>query len=99
VKPTRIPTSEVWKGARVVTFGAPEGMEDKVAAVQAVEDRSGSTGVRRASVRLELEPGDLDKLAAGGHVWISFYGGMLPWSVDVAAPGEIGGVRDAAAGE
>jgi len=34
-------------------------------------------------VRCVLEDGDLDLLAAGGTVWITFWGAMVPWAVSV----------------
>lgn len=57
-----------------------------IAPVEAVIDRAESIGGIRLSVRCALEPGDLEKLAAGGHVWISFYGHMVPFCVDVTGP-------------
>lgn len=44
------------------------------------------TGVRVLSVRCELEPGDLEELQAGGTVWLSFFGAMVPWAATVVAP-------------
>lgn len=87
MRPTPIPDAEVWPGAVRAVFGAPPDAPD-VLPVEALCDSGQDTGLPRASVRLELEPGDLAKLAAGGHVWISFYGGMVPWCVDVKAPNE-----------
>jgi hypothetical protein len=81
MRPTPIPQAEVWPGAVRARFGPPEGMPE-VATVEALVEG------RVASVRLELEPGDLDKLAAGGVVWLSFVGQMVPWSVQVKGPGE-----------
>ncbi|GAA3455889.1 hypothetical protein GCM10018962_77230 [Dactylosporangium matsuzakiense] len=87
MRPTEIPDAEVWPGARRVMFGAPPDMPD-VESVPALVDRGEDTGEVRALVRLELEPGDLEKLAAGGTVWLGFYGAMVPWCVDVKGPGE-----------
>jgi hypothetical protein len=39
------------------------------------------------SVRMVLDPGDLEQLAAGGVVWLSFMGGaMPPFAVAVTEP-------------
>jgi hypothetical protein len=41
-------------------------------------------------VRCELEDGDLEKLQAGGTVWLTFWGVMVPWSATVVEPKEAG---------
>lgn len=87
---TPIPDSAVWEGARRIVIGPPDGdPTGEIRAVEAVVDRSPTTGSWVYSVRCALEEGDLDTLAAGGHVWISFYDRMVPFSVDVVAPPEV----------
>jgi len=87
VKPTPIPDAEVWAGAERVLYGPPPGQGVDIATVEALEDHSERTGLVRVSVRLEVEPGDVGKLRQpGGAVWLTFYGGMVPWSVDVERP-------------
>lgn len=84
MRPVPIPDDVVWPGAQRVVMNPPDGdLTGPIRAVEAVADISPSTGVPVLSVRCALEPGDLEKLAAGGHVWVSFYGGMPPFSVDV----------------
>ena len=83
---TPIPDEAVWAGARRVVMSPPDGdLTGPIRAVEAVVDVSPSTGVPVLSVRCALEPGDLERLAAGECMWVSFYGGgMPPFSVDVA---------------
>lgn len=83
---TPIPDEAVSAGARRVVIGPPDGdPTGAIRSVEAVLDESSSVGVPVLSVRCALEPGDLERLAAGEHVWVSFYGGgMPPFSVDVA---------------
>jgi hypothetical protein len=83
-----IPDAEVWDGAQRRIIGPPDGdPTGDIRAVEVVVDIPPSLGVPVASARCVLEPGDLEKLAAGGTVWVSFYGGQIvPFSVDVAAP-------------
>ncbi len=85
MRPTPIPVEAVWPGARRIVMSAPGGdlTDPMVAPVEAVLDEPESLGGSRYSVRCTLEPGDLEKLADGGHVWISFYGAMVPFCVDV----------------
>lgn len=89
MRPVPIPSEAVWDGARRVVMGAPNGdlTDDQIRPVEAIEDTSPSTNLRVLTVLCALEPGDLDRLAGGAHVAISFYGGMLPFSVDLLGPG------------
>lgn len=86
MRPAPIPDGEIWEGARRVVIGPPgNDLDSGVAAVEVLVDQS-SIGPRM-SARCVLEEGDLDVLAAGGTVWVSFYGGQLmPFSVDVQPP-------------
>lgn len=85
MRPVPIPDEAVWSGAQRVVMGAPDGdlTNSTIAPVEVVVDRVESTGGLCYSARCVLEPGDLEKLQAGGHVWVSFYGGVMPFSVDV----------------
>lgn len=90
MRPTPIPDDAVWEGGRRVVFSAPDGdlLNPTIAPVEAIIDRAGD-GTPRVCVRCTLEPGDLEKLAAGGHVWVAFYGaGLVPFNVDVKGPTE-----------
>jgi hypothetical protein len=87
VRPAPIPDSAVWPDAERIVVAPPDGdlTNSDIAPVEALVDRvemSGTSG-RRLSVRCVLEDGDLGKLEAGAAVWISFYGVMVPFSVDV----------------
>jgi len=87
MRPAPIPAEAVWDGATRRVFSAPDGdlLNPLIAPVEAVIDRA-SDGVVRVNVRCVLEDGDLEKLASGGHVWVSFYGGLIPFNVDVTGP-------------
>ena len=87
MRPTPIPANEVWDGGQRLVIGPPafDPDGDEVAAVEVIVDAS-SIGPR-LSARCGREPGDLDALAAGGTVWVSFYGQHLhPFAVDVQPP-------------
>lgn len=85
MRPTPIPDAEVWDGAvrRVLTAPGGDLADPDIAPVEALIDRSPSTGAVNLSVRCVLEDGDLEKLQAGGTVWITFWGVMVPWMVTV----------------
>lgn len=95
MRPAPIPAEAVWPGARRVVFAAPDGdlTNPDIAPVEVVVDRCSDGVTPRFSTRCVLEPGDLDKLAAGGHVWVSFYGVVVPFSVDVTGPALLGTVQ------
>lgn len=86
MRPVPIPDDKIWPGAKRVVFSPPDGdLTGDIRPVEALVDRSPRTGVTAASVRCALDEGDLERLAAGECVWVSFYGGgMPPFSVDVA---------------
>lgn len=88
MRATPIPDAEVWAGAVRRVFAAPDGdlANPLIAPVEALVDRSPTTGVANVSVRLVLEDGDLEKLQAGGVVWLTFWGAMVPWAVTVGEP-------------
>lgn len=88
MRPAPIPEEAVWEGGRRLVFAAPDGdlTNPDIAPVEAIVDRSDTTGNVRISVRCQLEDGDLVKLAQGGYVWVSFYGGIPVFSVDVTGP-------------
>lgn len=88
MRPIPIPEAAVWAGARRVVMSAPNGdlLDDTVRPVEAIDEISPKLGVRILTVMCALEPGDLDILTAGGTVLISFYGGMVPFEVNVCEP-------------
>jgi hypothetical protein len=85
MRPVPIPDNAVWAGGQRVVMAAPDGdlTNSTIAPVEVVVDQVESTGGLCYSARCALEPGDLEKLQAGDHVWVSFYGGVMPFSVDV----------------
>jgi hypothetical protein len=85
MRPAPIPDDAIWPGARRIVLSAPNGdlTDPDVAPVEMLADVPESIGGIRYSARCMLEPGDLEKLAGGGHVWVSFYGGVPPFCVDV----------------
>ncbi|PRY35374.1 hypothetical protein [Umezawaea tangerina] len=87
MRPVPIPDEAVWEGARRLVVGPPDDdPTGPIAAVEAVASVSASTGMPVLSVRCALEQGDLEQLAEGGCVWVSFYGGgMPPFAVDVGS--------------
>lgn len=87
MRPAPIPDEAIWEGAVRTVFTAPDGdlLNPTIAPVEVLVDAV-SDGNRRINVRCVLEDGDLDKLMTGGHVWVSFYGALVPFSVDVTAP-------------
>lgn len=87
MRPTPIPDSEVWEGASRRVLAAPDGdlTNRDIAPVEALVDRSPSTGALNLSVRCVLEGDDLAKLQAGGTVWLTFWGCMVPWSSTVVS--------------
>lgn len=89
MRPAPIPDEAIWEGARRVVFTAPDGdlTNPDIAPVEVLTDQVGDTGQCRVNVRCVLEEGDLDKLAAGGTVWLSIHGHHLhPFSLDVVGP-------------
>ncbi|TFV91400.1 hypothetical protein [Blastococcus sp. CT_GayMR16] len=90
MRPTPIPDAEVWPGSQRVVIGPPgNDLDSDIAAVEVLRDvvQVGTGSGPRMSTRCVLEDDDLELLAAGGTVWVSFYGGqLLPFSVDVQPP-------------
>jgi hypothetical protein len=93
MRPAPIPDDDVWDGARRIIIAPPGGdmTDPEISSVEVLADAvmmHGQPGPR-LSARCILEAGDLDALAAGGTVWVSFYGGILqPFSVDVLPPAD-----------
>lgn len=86
MRPAPIPDEALWPDSRRIVMAPPGGdlLDPDIAPLEMVAD-VGQLGIRY-SARCVLEDGDLDKLAAGGHVWISFSGHVVPFSVDVTGP-------------
>ena len=86
MRPAPIPDEAIWEGARRMVIAPPDGdlTSTDIAPVEVLIDNGQDTGIPRISVRCVLEEGDLEKLADGGTVWVTFYGSQLvPFCVDV----------------
>jgi hypothetical protein len=89
MRPAPIPDDAIWEGARRTVLGPPDNdITGAIAPVETLVDCGDTVPAHRISVRCVLEPGDLERLAAGGCIWLSFYGGMAPMSIDVCGPYE-----------
>jgi hypothetical protein len=80
---TTIPDNEIWAGASRIVMNPPNG--DLTGDIRACEMVAEIHQGRPAySARCVLEDGDLETLQAGGVVWLTFYGAVMPFSVTVA---------------
>lgn len=81
---------EIFGGQRV-TFRGPDGSGIGDLDAMVLEDALGRReplGMPRVVARVELEDGDLEKLAAGAPIYVIQYGGCIPLCVDI--PFEVG---------
>lgn len=78
MRPTAIPDDEIFAGHQRIVMGPPRG-HDITSDIRAVEMLAGPDGVYRALI--ELEDGDLERLAAGEPFWVSFWGHVVPFDV------------------
>lgn len=83
MRPTTIPDNEILDGHHRIVMGPPAGA-DVTGDIRAVEMLAGPDRVFRA--RVILEPGDLERLAAGEAFWVSFWGAVVPFDVALAEP-------------
>jgi len=81
VRPTTIPDSEIFEDHRRIVMGPPAG-HDLTGNIRSVEMLAGPGGIYRA--RIILEDGDLERLAAGEPIWLSFLGHVVPFDVAMA---------------
>lgn len=79
MRPAPIPDAALWSGAVRRVISPPDGdlTNPTIAPVEVVIEVL-PDGVPCISARCVLEPGDLEKLQAGGVVWVSFYTGAIP---------------------
>lgn len=88
MRPAPIPDSDVWDGSRRIVIAPPDGdlTSTDIAPVEALIGQA-EDGGPLISVRCVLEPGDLDKLAKGGPVWVTFLSPQLvPFAIEIAEP-------------
>lgn len=84
MRPSVIPDAEIWQGARRIVMAPPDGdlTNDTIRPLEMLAELH--EGVPTYSARCVLEGDDLETLRAGGAVWLTFYGGVVPFSVTVA---------------
>lgn len=89
MRPTPIPADEVPCGAVRVVFAAPDGdlTNPDIAPVEVLAERAADGVSATFSVRAVLEPGDLDRLAAGEPVWLTMWGAVVPFALAVGRDG------------
>lgn len=90
MRPTPIPDNEIWEGAVRRVMSPPGGdlTDPDIAPVEALFDQNPRTGAINISSRVVLEEGDLEKLAAGAPIWVTFWGAMVPWAITVGQAGD-----------
>lgn len=95
-----IPDEEVPDYATKIWIGPPPGQEESIEGVEAIAYMAAlpdfSQVVARA-VRIELDPGDLEHLAAKGHFWLTFIGEVVvPFALnlDLPEPADVQGSSD-----
>lgn len=81
MRPGPIPDRDLAHGGQRRTFGAPAGHEDTIRPVE-VLCRDGDPAPTY-SMRIELEDGDLERLADQGHLWLTMWGAVVPFTFDV----------------
>ena len=67
------------------TFEGPEDLPN-VESCEAVVHRSNDGVTAVVRVPMQLEDDDLAMLVAGGEVWVSMWGGLAPFAVEVVPP-------------
>ena len=90
MRPVPIPDELVEPGSVRRVFSAPNGdlTDDQIRPAEALI-RRGPDDAAVISCMLELEEGDLERLLAGGRVWVTMLGGLVPFDVTVQAEGQV----------
>lgn len=86
MKPAAVTDDMVWDGAVKRTFIGPEDLPDCEPCEAIVERSQADPNVAVVRVPLELEPNEIIHLLAGGQVWLTMFGGICPFAVEVAPP-------------
>jgi len=82
VKFSSFPDDEVEVfGGRRILFAGPE--DSGIGDLETMVLDSSNVGEARVVTRIELEPGDLEKLQAGAPIYVIQYGGCIPLCVDI----------------
>lgn len=92
MRPVIIPDELVQPGTVRRIIAAPDGdlTHDEIRPVESLISR-GPDDVARLSMMLELEDGELDRLAAGGKIWLTMLGGVAPFDIVVLDEGQVPG--------
>lgn len=105
MRPTPIPTDEIWENCTRVVMSAPDGdlLNEEIEpceALKGIVEMSGGP-VPFHAMRLMLDPGDIEKLQAGEPLWlvimipflppfsIAFLDQIQPESYDVEGDGDV----------
>lgn len=83
MRPSPIPDAEVFDGGERIVIGGPDGdLTGDIRPVEAVVTME--DGIAAFSMRVALEPGDLEKLQRHGVFWLTCLGRQLqPFSLFV----------------
>lgn len=87
MRPTAIPEALIDATRVPVPITVPDDLAEHVDPVMALVDE-GPDGMARISVPIALEEGELRVIRSTGVIWVSFLGGVTPFSLSVTAPGE-----------
>jgi hypothetical protein len=87
MKPGPIPDDEILEGHRKMTMRGDEALNIADVEMLVTEDPERS-GMPIWRTRVTLDDGDLERLAAGEPIWVSFWGGVVPFDVNLADPPE-----------
>lgn len=76
---TPVPIEEIWEGHHRLVISAPDGdLTGDIRPVEALRDDDETT----FSMKIALEPGDLEALTEHGHFWLTIMGRQLqPFSL------------------
>lgn len=90
MRPVSIPDARIWEPEGTTrlarrTIGAPRGHEADVHPIEVLveEDVPGAPqGLGpQIHVLVGLEDGDLERLIVDGHLWLTFWGGVVPFAL------------------
>jgi hypothetical protein len=87
MRPTAIPEHLVDEQRISMQITVPDDLAEHVDPVTALVDK-GPDGMARISIPIALEDGELRTIRSTGVIWVSFLGGVTPFSLSVTPPGE-----------
>lgn len=86
MNPAPIPDEVIWPGAqRTVLMPPNNDLDSGISPVEMLVDtvRLGEFEAHRYLARFELTDAEREALAAGGHVWVSMIGQVVPFDANV----------------